>query len=59
MTYNIIIIVMVERNLAFEQLEQELSRRNEKIDELKGRLEQIEREKSQLNTENEDLAKRK
>ena len=50
---------MVERNLALEQLEQVVSGRDMKIDELESKLELVEREKCQLNAENEKLAKSK
>ena len=47
--------MVVERNLALEQLERVMS---EKITELENKLEQVEGEKNQLNAENEKLAKR-
>lgn len=48
----------VEKSLSLEQLKQAVSESNEKIEELKGKLEQVERDKNQLNAENEELAKR-
>ena len=45
--------------MALEQLEQVVSKNNEKIEELRRKLEQVEKEKNHLNTENEELAKRK
>lgn len=44
--------------MSLEQLKQAVSESDEKIEELKGKLEQIEREKNRLNAENEELAKR-
>ena len=54
-----LISAMVERNLALEQLEQVVSESNKRADELESKLDQVERDKSQLNAENEKLAKRK
>ena len=48
--------VVVERNLALEQI---TSGNSEKTDQLESRLRQVEQEKSRLNAENERLAKRK
>lgn len=45
--------------MALEQLEQVVSESKERTEELKNKLEQVERDRSQLNAENEKLAKRK
>jgi regulator of replication initiation timing len=47
--------VAVEKSLGLEELQQVMS---EAMEELKDKLEQIERERNILNTENEELAKR-
>ena len=52
------LLVVVEKSLALEQLQQAMSEGDGTIAELTSKLEQVEGEKNKLNTENEELAKR-
>lgn len=55
---SLILLVVVEKRLAVEQLQQAMSECNGTIAGLRSKLEQVEGEKNKLNTENEELAKR-